>query len=67
MLSRRTLLLALAGAPLAACNTIQTRGPQVGGDDLTDWYIGSLPDQPHAVPLVDRSKMRPELARQTVR
>ncbi len=66
MLSRRTLLVALAGAPLAACQTAYQ--PRVAtGDDLTDWYIGSLPDQPHPIPLVDRSKMRPELARQTVR
>jgi lipoprotein-anchoring transpeptidase ErfK/SrfK len=67
MLSRRTMLLALAGAPLAACNTVQTRGPDLAADDMSGWYVGFQPDQPHPIPLVDRSKMRPELARQTVR
>ena len=31
-----------------------------------EWYIGELPDAPYPIPLVDRSKMRPELMRQTV-
>lgn len=31
-----------------------------------DWYIGELLDSPHPIPLVDRSKMRPELMRQSV-
>ena len=31
-----------------------------------EWYIGEMPDAPYPIPLVDRSKMRPELMRQTV-
>ena len=31
-----------------------------------EWYIGELSDTPHPIPLVDRSKMRPELMRQAV-
>lgn len=31
-----------------------------------EWYIGELPDAPYPIPLVDRSKMRPELMRQAV-
>lgn len=31
-----------------------------------DWYIGTMPDKPYDIPLVDRSKMKPELMRQTV-
>ncbi|HEY8563962.1 MAG TPA: L,D-transpeptidase [Beijerinckiaceae bacterium] len=64
--SRRAFLAALAGAPLAACST--TPPPQVASadDDMSGWYIGSMPDKPFDVPLVDRSRMKPELARQQV-
>jgi lipoprotein-anchoring transpeptidase ErfK/SrfK len=64
MISRRLVLLGLAGAPLAACQT--ARLPVAGGDEMAGWYIGSLPDQPHPIRLVDRSKLRPELAPTTV-
>ena len=62
MLSRRTFLAGLAAAPVAACNTVQHRSVT----DDASWYVGYLPDQPHPIPLVDRSRMRPELNRQVV-
>jgi len=34
--------------------------------DYEAWYLGSMPDDPYDIPLVDRSKMRPELKRQAV-
>ena len=36
------------------------------GDDMAAWYIGYQEDSPHPIPLVDRSRMRPELNRQVV-
>ena len=67
MISRRILLLAAGSAPLAACNTTQTASRPPGVDDeMAAWYVGYLPDDPHPIPLVDRSKMAPELNRQTV-
>lgn len=67
MISRRILLLGLASLPLAACNTTGMRNPTVAADDdLSGWYVGSMPDEPYNVPLVDRSRMRPDLRRQTV-
>ncbi|HJW77841.1 MAG TPA: L,D-transpeptidase [Beijerinckiaceae bacterium] len=67
MISRRILLGLLAGLPLAACATSRAPNPAVTAeDDLSAWYVGSLPDEPHPIPLVDRSRMRPELNRQTV-
>jgi lipoprotein-anchoring transpeptidase ErfK/SrfK len=67
MISRRVFLLAAAGAPLGACNTAQMAGrPQGVDEDMAAWYVGYLQDNPHPVPLVDRSRMRPELNRQTV-
>jgi lipoprotein-anchoring transpeptidase ErfK/SrfK len=66
MITRRLLLGALASAPLAACQT-QNRlaQPATMGDD-SSWYVGMMEDKPHNVPLVDRRRMRPELARQSV-
>ncbi len=69
VLSRRAMLVALAALPLAACQqaVMNDRNPALFSDgDTTGWYVGSMPDKPHDVPLVDRSKMRPELNRQTV-
>lgn len=60
MLSRRSFLVALAGAPLAACNTMGT------GNGLSAWYVGYAPDKPHPIPIVDKRRMRPELLRQVV-
>jgi lipoprotein-anchoring transpeptidase ErfK/SrfK len=64
MISRRIVLGALAGAPLAACNTRMAGLPADG--DLAGWYVGTMDDQPFPVPLVDRSRMKPEHRRQTV-
>jgi lipoprotein-anchoring transpeptidase ErfK/SrfK len=65
MLSRRALLVALAGAPLAACNTVQQQAV-LDPDDISRWYIGTIPDQPYDIPKVDRSLMKPELNRRKV-
>jgi lipoprotein-anchoring transpeptidase ErfK/SrfK len=63
-ISRRAMLVALAGAPLAACQTAQA--PVAALDDDSAWYIGTRPDQPFDIPLVDRSRMKPEYAKRTV-
>lgn len=34
--------------------------------DTSEWYIGTMPDQPYDIPLVDRSKMDPKFERQEV-
>jgi lipoprotein-anchoring transpeptidase ErfK/SrfK len=65
MLSRRLFLTALAGAPLAACNTTQMASLPAG-DDLSGWYVGQIDDHPFPIPLVDRSRMKPEHRRQSV-
>ena len=64
MISRRNLLIAMASLPLAACDTARTSR---FGDDLSDWYVGYMPDEPYPIPLVDRSRLRPDLRRQIVR
>jgi lipoprotein-anchoring transpeptidase ErfK/SrfK len=67
MINRRILLGALLSAPLAACqNQLSQPAPSAALDDESAWYIGSMEDKPFNVPLVDRSRMKPELARQTV-
>lgn len=35
-------------------------------EDADQWYIGSLPDEPYNIPLVDRSRLRADLRRETV-
>ncbi len=60
---RRLLIAALLSVPLAACQTAQQ---PVATADNDNWYVGSIPDQPHNIPLVDRRKMDPKYARQTV-
>src|ERR687884_77502 len=64
MLSRRLFLTALAGAPLAACNTTYANLP--ADHDLAGWYVGQMDDHPFPIPLVDRSRMKPEFRRQSV-
>ncbi len=67
MISRRIFLAGLAGAPLAACNTAQRGHSQpVTDSDLAGWYIGYRPDEPHNIPLVDKSKMDEKFVRQIV-
>ena len=63
MLSRRLLLAALGIAPLAACNTAR---PNLGDDDLSAWYVGSIDDEPFDVPVVDKNLLKPEYRRETV-
>jgi lipoprotein-anchoring transpeptidase ErfK/SrfK len=66
MITRRLFLGALASAPLAACQTQVAQSVPPAADDDSAWYIGAMEDKPFNVPLVDRSRMRPELNRQTV-
>lgn len=65
-LTRRSFVIALA-ASAAACQH-QAVTPVADDSEYADddWYIGTIPDKPYDIPLVDRSKMKPELARQTV-
>jgi lipoprotein-anchoring transpeptidase ErfK/SrfK len=66
MITRRFLLGALMGAPLAACQTQNQLAQPVASAEDSSWYVGVMEDKPYNVPLVDRRRMRPELARQTV-
>ncbi|KAA2242180.1 L,D-transpeptidase [Salinarimonas soli] len=68
MISRRILIAALLGAPVAACNTVQQAQTAVTAeDDLSGWYTGEvIPDSPHPIPKVDRTRLRPEFNRQVV-
>ncbi|NIX76742.1 L,D-transpeptidase [Microvirga terricola] len=68
MMLRRLLLAALLGAPLAACQTaLQDPQPfEVAATDDSGWYIGSIPDKPFDVPVVDRRKMDAKYERQVV-
>jgi len=65
---RRLLLGALLSASLAACQTTQqTSAPaEAPADEYAAWYVGSMPDKQFDVPLVDRRRMDPKYARQTV-
>jgi lipoprotein-anchoring transpeptidase ErfK/SrfK len=68
-IARRTLLLSLAALPLAACNTVQhAAAPAVPAvqDEYASWYVGSIEDTPHNIPVVDKSRIRQDLRRQTV-
>ena len=65
MVSRRAFLIALAGAPLVACNNTHTAGvPSEGG--YASWYTGTMPDHPFPIPLVDRRYLPAEYLPQTV-
>jgi lipoprotein-anchoring transpeptidase ErfK/SrfK len=67
MINRRLLLGALAIAPLAACQTVQMPPQALAeADPYAGWYVGSIPDEPFNVPLVDRKKMDAKYMRQTV-
>ncbi|WP_114946573.1 L,D-transpeptidase [Microvirga calopogonii] len=63
---RRLLIAALLSAPLAACQTAQQQPNEVAATDDSAWYIGTMPDKPHDIPLVDRRRMDVKYARQTV-
>ena len=69
MVLRRILLLALAGAPLTACNTVQSEPPKLAAvitSDPTASLVSKLPDAPHQSPPIDQLKRPPHLARQIV-
>ena len=65
---RRLLLGALLCASLTACQTAQQPPApvQAAATEEAAWYIGSMPDQPFDVPLVDRRLMDAKYAKQTV-
>ena len=65
MTARRVMLAAICLVPLTACKTSKP-GPMAGGDDDAAWYIGTMPDKPFDVPLVDRSRIDPKYRRQEV-
>jgi lipoprotein-anchoring transpeptidase ErfK/SrfK len=66
VLSRRILLAALAGAPLAACITAQTEGPQLAAaGDLTNSFA-ALPGEPEKISAIELARGRPELSRALV-
>ncbi len=50
----------------ASSDEVDAFSPVEPPADYETWYTGSMPDDPYDIPLVDRSKMRPELNRQTV-
>jgi lipoprotein-anchoring transpeptidase ErfK/SrfK len=66
MISRRTLLAGLAAGPLAACSHTPPPQPTLAVDDLSGWYVGYMEDGKHEIPLVDRTRLRPQFRRQTV-
>jgi lipoprotein-anchoring transpeptidase ErfK/SrfK len=66
MISRRALLAGAAAAPLAACNTVSYDPKLAASEDLSAWYVGSMPDGEHNIPIVDKARIRPEHRRQTV-
>jgi hypothetical protein len=64
VLSRRALLVALAGAPLSACKTAEA--PQLAAEaDLTNSFA-VLPGEPEKLSAIELSRGRPELARSLV-
>jgi len=64
VLSRRALLVALAGAPLSACKT--AGAPQLAAEaDLTNSFA-VLPGEPEKLSAIELSRGRPELARSLV-
>jgi lipoprotein-anchoring transpeptidase ErfK/SrfK len=66
MMSLRILIVALAGASLAACNTVPAPFSSVGhSTGLLASYAGYQAGQPHEA-LNEIALQRPELARQTV-
>ena len=60
------LLAGLATVPLAACNTVRYDPNLAGTDDTSSWYVGSIDDGEHQIPVVDKARIKPELRRQTV-
>ena len=66
MLSRRVLIAALAGAPLAACQTAGTAGPQLAAEADPANSFAALSGEPETVSAVELARGRPELSRALV-
>ncbi|HEU4519489.1 MAG TPA: L,D-transpeptidase [Microvirga sp.] len=80
MLTRRTLLTALAASalPLHAkaqpwFQSLPSRGqapdpyaPEPPAADLSDWYVGYIPDGEMEIPIVDRRRIDPEFHKQLI-
>lgn len=69
MTTRRSLLALMAGAPLAACQTMRSaelNPVQQADADYARWYNGSVKDDGYDMPLVDRSLLDPDLLPRTV-
>jgi len=66
MISRRTLLIALAAAPLGACNTVQTAPRAAASADMAGAYTGDVPSEPRHVSAIDDTSLEPKLPRQIV-
>lgn len=65
MFRRRTLLLALAGTSLSACNSAQIDAPKLATQRATEAF-GSLHRDPAEVSAAELTKRKPKLARQLV-
>ena len=66
MISRRTLLIALAAAPLGACNTVQTAPKAAASADMAGAHTGDMLSEPQHVSADDDPSLRPKLPRQIV-
>lgn len=80
LLNARWALSLVACVGLAACQPVEAPAGGVPASiaykqtttatevpaDYEAWYIGAIPDEPYDIPLVDRSRMSPELNRQTL-
>jgi lipoprotein-anchoring transpeptidase ErfK/SrfK len=50
---------------VAACNPTRPE-PNLAADDLSGWYVGFVEDGKHDIPLVDKTRLKPQFRRQTV-
>src|SRR5215207_7343988 len=66
MISRRTLLMTLVAAPLAACNTVQSEPKVTAAAVTAGAHAGNLPDEPQHVSAIDDTSLQPKLPRQIV-
>jgi lipoprotein-anchoring transpeptidase ErfK/SrfK len=81
--TRRALLAGLAAILPASATHAQSEDPifgddpdffeedrrptPPGGGTVDDWYVGTIPDHPHPIPIVDPTRIHPDLRRQLVR
>ena len=66
MISRRTLLISLAAAPLGSCNTVQNEPMVTSAADMAGTSTGNLPAEPQHVSAIDGTSPEPKLPRQIV-